>query len=157
MTNWPKYNEALRRRGDLTVWVDVDALDGMRASGPRKRGGQWRYVDLAIEICLTLWAVFGLALRQVQGFVRSLLRRVEVDPPLPDFSTLCRRASALNLRPVSRSKDTPVTLIVDSTGLRIHGGRDWMQKNQCVDKQRKSWRNLHIALIPMRAKSLPLA
>jgi len=24
--NWPEYNEALRRRGDITIWVADDAL-----------------------------------------------------------------------------------------------------------------------------------
>ena len=27
VTNWSEYNEGLRRRGDLTVWISEDALD----------------------------------------------------------------------------------------------------------------------------------
>ena len=27
VTNWASYSESLRRRGDLTVWFDADALD----------------------------------------------------------------------------------------------------------------------------------
>ncbi len=26
VTNWPEYNESLRQRGDLTVWISEDAL-----------------------------------------------------------------------------------------------------------------------------------
>ena len=26
VTNWSEYNEGLRRRGDLTVWISDDAL-----------------------------------------------------------------------------------------------------------------------------------
>ena len=26
VTNWPEYNEGLRQRGDLTVWISEDAL-----------------------------------------------------------------------------------------------------------------------------------
>jgi len=61
VTNWPAYNESLRRRGDLTIWVSEDvALEW--TAGPRQtRGGQRKYSDLAIEICLTLRVAFRLA------------------------------------------------------------------------------------------------
>ena len=148
VTNWPEYNEALRRRGDVTVWFDLAAVSGWRAVGIRKRGGQRRYSDLAIEICLALRAVFGLALRQVQGFVRSLLRLAGLDLPVPDYSTLCRRSALLKVTPDSRPKAGRVTLIVDSTGLRIHGGRDWMREKHGIRNQRKKWRKLHIGFDP---------
>ena len=83
--NWAEYNEALRQRGDVTVWFSEDAVSGWCAVRYGKRGGQQRYSDLAIETCLTLRAVFGLPLRQTQGFVRSLLRLMQTDLPVPDF------------------------------------------------------------------------
>ncbi|MEP3332409.1 transposase [Sedimentitalea sp.] len=67
VTNWAEYNEALRQRGDVTVWFSEDAVHGWCAERSGKRGAQQRYSDLAIEICLTLRAVFGLPLRQTQG------------------------------------------------------------------------------------------
>ncbi|WP_318902456.1 transposase [Sinorhizobium medicae] len=36
------------------------------------RGGQPKYSDLAITLCLTLRVVYGLALRQTQGLMRSV-------------------------------------------------------------------------------------
>lgn len=71
VTNWTDYNEALRQRGDVTVWFSEDAVFGWSAPRAGKRGGQQRYSDLAIETCLALRVVFGLVLRQTQGFVRS--------------------------------------------------------------------------------------
>jgi hypothetical protein len=101
VTNWAEYNEALRQRGDVTVWFSEDAVSRWCAVRSDKRGGQQRYSDLAIETCLTLRAVFGLPLRQTQGFVRSLLRLMQPDLPVPDFSTLCRRAPSLQIAPAS--------------------------------------------------------
>ena len=41
-----------------------------------------------------------------------------------------------------------MTLIVDSTGLRIHRGSDWCEHKHGNAKARKSWRKLHIGLDP---------
>jgi hypothetical protein len=58
VTNWSEYNKGLRQRGDLTVWISKDAL-GLWSAPPRiTRGGQRKYSDLAVEICLTLGLVF---------------------------------------------------------------------------------------------------
>ncbi|MEP3330505.1 IS5 family transposase [Sedimentitalea sp.] len=148
VTNWAEYNEALPRRGDVTVWFGEDAVSGWCAMRSGKRGGQQRYSDLAIEMCLTLRVVFGLPLRQTQGFVRSLLQLMELDLPVPDYSTLCRRAQTLLIVPDIRTAGGPITLIVDSTGLRVHGGRDWMRKKHGLPKARRTWRKLHIGFDP---------
>ena len=72
--------------------------------------------------------------------------RVEV--PVPNFSTLCRGAQSLMITPSRGPGNGPITLIVDSTGLRIHGGRDWMAEKHGLPKFRKTWRKLHIGLNP---------
>ncbi|AKI03400.1 Transposase DDE domain (plasmid) [Hoeflea sp. IMCC20628] len=72
VSNWASYNESLRRRGDLTVWVSEEALGWWRAPRRATRGGQRTYSDLAIKICLTLSAVFKQPLRQTQGFMGSI-------------------------------------------------------------------------------------
>lgn len=40
----------------------------------------------------------------------------------------------------------PITVIVDSTGLKIHRGSDWCEEKHGTGKSRKSWRKLHIGL-----------
>jgi hypothetical protein len=35
--NWPICTEALRRRRDLTIWFDVDAIEKWKADGAGKR------------------------------------------------------------------------------------------------------------------------
>ncbi len=68
VTNWSDYNEDLRRRGDLAVRIADDVAQNWAAQRRKSPGAQARYSDLAIEICMTLRAVFRLALRQTQGF-----------------------------------------------------------------------------------------
>lgn len=88
VTNWSNYNEGLRRRGDLTVWVAADGAQNLAAHRRKSPGGQARYSDLAIKICLTVRVVFRLALRKTQGFMRSIARLMCLDLVVPNFSTL---------------------------------------------------------------------
>ncbi|MFA3919299.1 IS5 family transposase [Ruegeria hyattellae] len=148
VTNCSEYNESLRRRGDVTIWVADDVVQKWRSPRRKTRGGQSRYSDLAIEICLTLRVVFRLALRQTQGFVRSIARLMGVDLVVPDFSTLSRRGKGLKIAQGRRAASQPITLIVDSTGLKVRGDNGWHTEKHGIRKARKTWRKLHIALAP---------
>jgi len=97
VTNWPEYNEALRGRGDLTIWFYERAAGKWSAPKRKGRGWQAKYCDFAIEPCLTLGLIFRQPLRQTQGFVRSLLKLMELNLTVPDFSTLSRRAIGLSV------------------------------------------------------------
>src|SRR5215213_3402821 len=48
--NWPQYETGLKRRGDLTLWLDEAAIAGWQAPRRTTPGGQARYSDLAIEL-----------------------------------------------------------------------------------------------------------
>lgn len=148
VTNWSEYNEVLRRRGDLTIWISDDVAQNWGASRRKSRGGQARYSDLAIEICLTLRVVFRLALRQTQGFMRSIARLMSLDLAVPDFSTLSRRSNGLNIHQNAKRSEGAITLIVDSTGLKMHGGNGWDTEKHGTRKPRKTWRKLHLAFDP---------
>ncbi len=148
VTNASEYNESLRRRGDLTVWVSDDVAQNWSSPRRKTRGGQAFYSDLAIEICLTLRVVFRLALRQTQGFMRSIARLMGLNLVVPDYSTLSRRGKGLKVAQNRRASDKPITLIVDSTGLKMHGGNGWHEEKHGARKARKTWRKLHIALDP---------
>src|SRR3954468_21255830 len=92
VTNWKAYEAGLRRRGSLTIWFTDEAVEAWRAAARTTPGGQARYSDLAIETSLTLRVVFDLALRQTEGLVGSILELMGLDLPVPDHSTLSRRA-----------------------------------------------------------------
>ncbi|BAQ71369.1 transposase, IS4 [Rhodovulum sulfidophilum] len=72
--NWSAYNDALKRRGSLTIWFDSEMVWTPPPTG--KSGRQPDFSDAAIQTCLTMKVLFGMALRQATGFVESLLRLV---------------------------------------------------------------------------------
>ncbi|WP_419186861.1 transposase, partial [Pseudorhodobacter antarcticus] len=55
------------------------------------------YSDAAIQTCLTMKVLFGMALRQTTGFVESLLHLIDLDWAVPNFSTLSRRQKTLKV------------------------------------------------------------
>jgi hypothetical protein len=79
MTNCAKYDESLRRRGDLTVWISEEAL-ALWAAAPRTvPDGKAVYSDLTIELCLTFGMALKQPLRQAQGLMRSIAELLGVD------------------------------------------------------------------------------
>ena len=125
-TNWPSYNEALEHRGSLTIWFAPEMRWDAAPTG--KRGRRPIYSDAAVQTCLTMKVLFGMALRQTTGFVESLLKLVGLDWTVPDFSTLSGRQKTLVVNIPSRDSRGPSHLLVDSTGIkgechaRKHGG-----------------------------------
>ena len=83
-TNWADYNTALKRCGSLTIWFDPEMTWDAEPTG--KRGRSRTFSDAAIQTCLTMKVLFGMALRQTTSFVESLLRLTGLDWDVPDFS-----------------------------------------------------------------------
>jgi len=141
--NWPAYNEALKQRGSLTIWFDPDMVWVPRPTG--KQGRQRLYSDAAIQTCLTMKVLFGMALRQTTGFVESLLRLVGLDWAVPDFSTLSRRQKALVVTVPYRGSEGPLNLLIDSTGIKAEGEGEWHARKHGGAK-RRLWRKIHIGV-----------
>lgn len=142
-TNWKQYNAALKARGSLSIWLDKRMAWFAAASG--KRGRSPKFSDAAIQFCLTLKNLFGLALRQTTGLVESVLKLCGLSWPVPDFSTLCRRQLDLNVQiPYTRSK-AGLHLLVDSTGIKFLGEGEWKCKKHGPERRRQ-WRKLHIGI-----------
>ena len=147
VTNWREYNESLRQRGDVTIWLCPEVEDAWQADRRQTQGGQPIYSDLAISVCLTLGMVFKQPLRQTEGLVRGLAKLMGLDVPVPGFSTLSRRGAGLSLPEKSKAhKSGPIELVVDSTGLKIFGEGEWLQNKHKTKAKRKSWRKLHLGL-----------
>jgi Transposase DDE domain len=144
--NWSQYNDALVRRGSLTLWVDQAALDAWRYQGPTQRGAQFQFSDTAIECLLTLRAVYHLTLRATEGFARSLFALMAVDLPVPDYTTLCRRAATVRIT-LPKKATGPLHLILDSTGLKVYGEGEWKVRQHGYSK-RRTWLKLHLAVDP---------
>ena len=141
--NWPAYNEALKRRGSLTIWFDPEM--GWEAAASGRRGRQQSYSDAAIQTCLSMKVLFGMALRQTTGFVESLLRLVGLDWSVPNFSTLCRRQKTLAVNIPYRSSKGPLHLLIDSTGIKVEGEGEWHARKHGGPK-RRVWRKIHLGI-----------
>lgn len=118
ITNWSAYNENLRQRGDLAVRMSDDALCLWSASRSTSRGGQPKYSDLAITLCLTLRVVYGLPLCQTQGLMDSVVTLMGGILLCQIFSTLSRRSKGQAMPSARRqaASSEPVHLVFDSTG-----------------------------------------
>jgi hypothetical protein len=122
------YNEGLRQRGDVTIWLSAEVEAAWLADKRQTSGGQPTYSDMAISVCLTLGIVFKQPLRHTQGLVGSLARLMGLDVPVPDFSTLSRRGAGLSLPEKSKAQRAgPIKLVVDSTCLKIFGEGEWLK------------------------------
>jgi hypothetical protein len=144
--NWKQYNDALVRRGSLTLWVDQATLQAWRYQGPPQRGAQFLDSDTAIECVLTLRSVYHLPLRATEGFARSIFEMMGLDLDVPDYTTLCRRAKTLQIT-LPKKADGPLHLVIDSTGLKVYGEGEWKVRQHGYSK-RRTWLKLHLAVDP---------
>ncbi len=142
--NWREYEAGLKRRGDLTLWLDEAAMAGWRAPRRTTPGGQAWYSDAVIEMVLILRLVFHLALRQAEGFARSVFRLLGQELRIPDHTTVSRRGRGFAGRRPKVVSHGPTHLVVDSTGLKLFGRGEWDEEKH--GRARRSWRKLHLTV-----------
>ena len=144
--NWPEYDQALKNRGSLTIWLTDDAIKAWQTKNlQKKRGGQPVYSDIAIETGLTLRSLYKLGLRQTEGFLESVITLMGLELSIPDHTTFSRRSKELKITKFKREPGKPIHILVDSTGLKISGSGEWQETKHGLQK-RKSWRKLHLAI-----------
>jgi len=142
-TNWSAYNESLRQRGALLLWIDKDMEWAGVPSG--KRGRSPSFSAAAIQFCLMIKNLYGLALRQTTGMVRSLLKLAGLEWGVPDFSTLSRRQKHLQVTLTHQRRGEALHLLVDSTGIKMLGEGEWKRKKHGAD-YRRQWRKVHLGI-----------
>ncbi|WP_026759197.1 IS5 family transposase [Sediminimonas qiaohouensis] len=144
-TNWSNYNASLRKRGSLLIWVDKDMTWRAPREGCPERPPV--FSDAAIQFCLSFKVLFKRPLRQTAGMVASLLRLAGLDWPVPDFSTLCRRQKTLAVKNPYRRADGALTLLVDSTGIKLLGDGEWQARKHGT-QWRRQWRKVQLTMDP---------
>ena len=144
--NWAEYDRALVGRGSLTLWISETVLHDWRYQGPRRRGAQPTYSDQAIEATLSVKAVLHLTNRATEGFLRSVFTLLQLALPVPDHTTLSKRAQRVPVH-LPRQADGPLDVVLDSSGLKVYGEGEWKVRQHGASK-RRTWRKLHLALDP---------
>jgi hypothetical protein len=146
--NWPEYNKALKNRGDLTIWFSEEGIGKWfeEDDKDKKPGRQREYGDEAIKTMYIIRQVFNLRLRQTEGFVESILKIMKLALPVPDYTTLARRARGLNIDFVVNKAKGAINLILDSTGIKVVGEKEWNNHKHGGPRERNIWRKLHIGV-----------
>ena len=104
VTNWSEYENGLRQRGSLPLWITPEAIAKWKAADRISPGGQPRYSDLAIQACL----------------MASVFRLMNLSLAVPDHTTISRRAAVLPPLPHIPSEGA-LHILIDSTGLKVYG------------------------------------
>lgn len=145
--NWREYNQALVDRGKVTFWITDKALEQWEEKQRTgKRGKPKLYSDLAIETALTLKEVFHLPLRQVEGFLASILKKMGSVRKVPDYSTLSIRAAFLQVCIRVRAVGAEgIHIVIDSSGAKVYGEGEWKVRQHGWSKHR-TWKKLHLGI-----------
>jgi|SRR5215207_1042759 len=149
VTNWPAYDRALQRRGSLTVWMTPEALAAWHPPRTGRRGRSRAYSDIAIETGHLLRLAFGRPWRQTEGLLRSLASLLGLSIGVPDHTTFSRRSPGLALATAlaQAERTGPVHVVIDATGLKVHGAGEWLVEKH-GGRGRRGWRKLHLAVDP---------
>lgn len=144
--NWAQYNQSLINRGSLTIWITPEVLEGWKDKRPAQQGAQFTYSDLAIEALLALKFLLKMPYRATQGFGQSLFKLLEIDLPVPDYTTLSRRAKTLTVK-LPRQSEKVQHIVMDATGLKVYGEGEWKVRKHGYTK-RRTWRKIHLSIDP---------
>ena len=125
VTNWSRYNNGLKQRGSINLWVCSNLSHQWRWEGKSNRGGQYQYSNVAIELCLTIGKVYNLALRQTEGFMSNFFEQCGWKLSVPSYTTLCRRSQGLSVNLRSKKRIGITDIVVDSIGLKVYGEGEW--------------------------------
>ncbi len=94
-------------------------------------------------MALTVRLVYGLPLRQTEGFLQSISTLLDLGLCMLDHCTLSRRSKRLNVQSHPAVKEGPFHIMIDSTGLRVHSGNG---SDSGPPPKRRAWRKLHFVV-----------
>ena len=146
--NWPDYEASLIHRGNVTFWMTDEAIATWVPNKNNKRGGQPKYSVLAIETATIIRLLFSKRLRQTEGFLKSIIKLMGLNLPVPDHTTLSRRMEKLEIAKKvieKKIRTGSINILIDSSGIKIYGEGEWNEFKHCQN-QRKTWRKLHLAI-----------
>ena len=145
--NWKEYNQALKERGSIEIWMNKQMEQEWKYAGPSQRGAQYQYSDRCIEMAVVLRSVYHLKYRQLQGFLGSVVRQLGWSVQVPDYSVINRRVRRLDIDILTKvhNKTEKLYIVIDSTGLKVYSEGEWKVRQHGWGKHR-TWQKLHVAV-----------
>lgn len=132
------YNDFLRRRGRIDFMISANLSDGWYEDDCRNRNPerQKTYSNQAIIKVLQIRYLFGLKLRQIQGFLDWLFEMANLAIKCPYYTTLSKRGKKLNIELEVIKPDEEVNHVsMDSSGIQTYTGNKWLEnKHEKNDK-----------------------
>lgn len=158
LRNWSEYNNSLKSRGKISICLSDDVESMWYHEGKKLKGRQKTYSDVCMELCLLIKCMYGLAYRQIEGFLLDLFSLLDTDLSVPSYTQMQRRSSALDvgLRTRASSSSGGCDIVLDSTGLKVYGEGEWKVRKHGAGK-RRTWRKLHMASDGLRLEIISCA
>lgn len=144
ITNWSSYNQALKQRGSLELWVDEEVKESWYYQGKAQRGAQYQYSDSCIELACIVREIYNLGYRQTEGFIASLVKGLNWQVQVPDYTIINRRRKSLDIKIKGGSKGKKY-IVMDSTGAKVYGEGEWKVRQHGWSKHR-TWMKIHLAV-----------
>ena len=130
----------------MRLWIDPAIIQQWAGDyDPHRLGRPTADSDAAIQLALTLRAASDLTYRQTEGFLHSRFGLMGLDLPIPDYSTLSRRSAQLVIDLGLVPRGEPVTILLDSTGLKVFGEGEWKVRQHGYSYQR-TWGKMHLGV-----------
>jgi Transposase DDE domain len=142
--NWSAYNQALKQRGSLEIWIEQGVEESWYYQGKNQRGAQYEYSDTCIELACTIREIYKLPYRQTEGFLASLVKKLNWKVEIPDYTIINRRRKKLDIK-IKESGRGKKYIVVDSTGAKVYGEGEWKVRQHGWSKHR-TWRKIHLAV-----------
>jgi IS5 family transposase len=128
------------------MWITEDVLQTWHGTEVEpKRGHPRTYSDTAILTMATLQEVYHLGLRQTQGLMESIGTVLHLAVAIPDYSTLSRRRTTLEIVLPRTQKKEGLHVVVDSTGVKVYGEGEWKVRQHGYTR-RRTWRKVHVGV-----------
>ena len=160
--NWSKYNESLVKRGEILL--DFDVIDNwdneLEKMNKEKEGRKFVYPDSFIKLLAYMRIYFHLPYRQTEGVVRE--HASSTLPSIPDYSNINKRVNKLDIaisnndKSIVNNDNDNFVIALDATGIKVTNRGDWIYHKWNLNKKKKGYLKIHVAVDIRQKKILSL-
>jgi hypothetical protein len=152
--NWVEYDRSLVRRGEVAL--DFDFLDEWNRELKKMSRGKeevpFQYPEAFMRLLAHLHVLFHLPYRHKQGFISSFSKYVQ-GLEVPAYSTIWEKTNQLDMALDAVKRDQPISIAIDSSGIKVTNSRDWMGKKW---KAKRGYLKIHLTVAPKSKEAVAI-